>query len=135
MRLLFYYFSHLILLRYWRKEPDPLGSISRGAVFSPSAFCLVAGSSRGELTVLWCVPRFDRATISTFTSYFFLYPFLRNAGEPQWLRGPTGRPLEPDAGNAAEGSEGPVPDWRFQSCDFRAWIFVVRNRINQDRRK
>jgi len=21
------------------------------------------------------------------------------------------RPLEPDAGNAAEGSEGPVPDW------------------------
>src|SRR4051812_22837756 len=23
------------------------------------------------------------------------------------------RPLEPDAGNAAEGSEGPVPDWRF----------------------
>ncbi len=23
------------------------------------------------------------------------------------------RPLEPDAGNAAEGSEGPMPDWRF----------------------
>ena len=22
------------------------------------------------------------------------------------------RPLEPDAGNAAEGSEGPMPDWR-----------------------
>jgi hypothetical protein len=21
------------------------------------------------------------------------------------------RPLEPDAGNAAEGSEGPMPDW------------------------
>ena len=26
------------------------------------------------------------------------------------------RPLEPDAGNAAEGSEGPMPDWRYQPC-------------------
>src|SRR5947207_2763177 len=40
------------------------------------------------------------------------------AGEPQWLRGPLGRPLEPDAGNAAEGSEGPMPDRRFQPYDF-----------------
>jgi len=30
------------------------------------------------------------------------------------------RPLEPDAGNAAEGSEGPVPDWRFSHAFFRA---------------
>ena len=28
------------------------------------------------------------------------------------------RPLEPDAGNAVEGSEGPMPDCRFQPCDF-----------------
>jgi hypothetical protein len=71
-----------------------------------------------------------RAPISTFTSYFFLYPFLRSAGEPQWLRGPIGRPLEPDAGNAAEGSEGPMPDWRFQPCDFSAHgFFVVRRTI------
>jgi hypothetical protein len=83
----------------------------------------VAGSSRGTPAVLGCAPRFDRATISTFTSYFFLYPFLRSAGEPQWLRGPTGRPLEPDAGNAAEGSEGPMPDCRFQPCDFSAHGF------------
>jgi hypothetical protein len=27
-------------------------------------------------------------------------------------------PLEPDAGNAAEGSEGPMPDWRYWPCDF-----------------
>jgi hypothetical protein len=81
---------------------------------------------------LWCVPRFDRATISTFTSYFFLYPFLRSAGEPQWLRGPIGRPLEPDAGNAAEGSEGPMPDWRFQPCDFSVHgFFVVRRTIRK----
>jgi hypothetical protein len=32
-----------------------------------------------------------------------------SAGEPQRLRGPkVGRPLEPDAGNAVEGSEGPM---------------------------
>ena len=55
------------------------------------------------------------------------------AGEPQWLRGPIGRPLEPDAGNAAEGSEGPMPDWRFQPCDLSAHgFFVVNNRINQE---
>jgi hypothetical protein len=30
---------------------------------------------------------------------------LNTAGEPPWLRGPIVRPLEPDAGNAAEGSE------------------------------
>src|SRR6516225_2888066 len=51
-----------------------------------------------------------------------LYSQVNNAGEPQWLRvqsrdGGTARPLEPDAGNAAEGSEGPMPDWRFQSCN------------------
>ena len=52
------------------------------------------------------------------------------AGEPQWLRGPIGRPLEPDAGNAVEGSEGPMPDWRFQPCDFSAHgFFVVRRTI------
>jgi len=46
------------------------------------------------------------------------------------------RPLEPDAGNAAEGSEGPMPDWRFQPCDFSAHgFFVVNNRINQEPRK
>jgi len=51
-------------------------------------------------------------------------------GEPQWLRGPIGRPLEPDAGNAVEGSEGPMPDWRFQPCDFSAQgFFVVRKTI------
>ena len=48
-----------------------------------------------------------------------------NAGEPQWLRGPIGRPLEPDAGNAAEGSEGPMPDWRFSHAIFRAWLFCL----------
>ena len=37
------------------------------------------------------------------------------------------RPLEPDAGNAAEGSEGPMPDWRFQSCDFSAHGFGFLN--------
>src|SRR4029077_16099438 len=90
-------------------------------------FFSVAGSSRGALALLWWVPRFDRATISTFTSCFFLYPFLRSAGEPQWLRGPVGRPLEPDAGNAAEGSEGPMPDWRFQPCDFLHMAFLTTN--------
>jgi hypothetical protein len=73
--------------------------------------------------------------IFNFHFYFFLLPlsFLRSAGEPQWLRGPIGRPLEPDAGNAAEGSEGPMPDWRFQLCDFSAHgFFVVNNRINQE---
>ena len=43
---------------------------------------------------------------------------LNTAGEPPWLRvqlfgTSSWRPLEPDAGNAAEGSEGPMPDWRF----------------------
>jgi hypothetical protein len=33
------------------------------------------------------------------------------------------RPLEPDAGNAAEGSEGPVPDWDFQPCEFLRMAF------------
>jgi hypothetical protein len=33
------------------------------------------------------------------------------------------RPLEPDAGNAAEGSEGPMPDWDFQPCDFPRMAF------------
>src|SRR4030095_6129995 len=52
------------------------------------------------------------------------------AGEPPWLRGPTGRPLEPDAGNAAEGSEGPMPDGRFQPCDFSAHGFM--NSLSKD---
>ena len=64
------------------KELVRLGSISPEAAFSPLAFFSGAGSSRSALALLWCVPRFDRATISTFTSYFFLYPFLRSAGEP-----------------------------------------------------
>ena len=59
-----------------------------------------------------------------------LYSQFNNAGEPQWLRvqsrdGGTARPLEPDAGNAAEGSEGPMPDWQFQPCDFSAHGFLV----------
>jgi hypothetical protein len=91
----------------------------------------VAGSSRGALALLWSVPRFDRATISTFTSYFFPYPFLRSAGEPQWLRGPIGRPLEPDAGNAAEGSEGPMPDWRFQPCEFPRMAFLFQTELTE----
>src|SRR5438105_5479737 len=33
------------------------------------------------------------------------------------------RPLEPDAGNAAEGSEGPIPDWRCQPCNFPRMAF------------
>jgi hypothetical protein len=37
------------------------------------------------------------------------------------------RPLEPDAGNAAEGSEGPVPDWRCQPCDFPRMAFLIVN--------
>jgi phosphomethylpyrimidine synthase len=53
------------------------------------------------------------------------------AGEPPWLRGPIGRPLEPDAGNAVEGSEGPMPDWRFQPCDFSAHGFFVSDGINR----
>ena len=32
------------------------------------------------------------------------------------------RPLEPDAGNADEGSEGPMPDWDFSHAIFRAWL-------------
>ena len=35
----------------------------------------------------------------------------------------TARPLEPDAGNAAEGSEGPMPDWDFQPADFLRMAF------------
>jgi len=37
------------------------------------------------------------------------------------------RPLEPDAGNAAEGSEGPMPDWRCQPCDFPRMAFLFVN--------
>ena len=33
------------------------------------------------------------------------------------------RPLEPDADNAAEGSEGPMPDWDFQPCEFSRMAF------------
>ena len=56
------------------------------------------------------------------------------AGEPPWLRGPTGRPLEPDAGNAAEGSEGPMPDWRFQPSDFPAHGFFNHEWSERDER-
>src|SRR4029450_22993 len=51
------------------------------------------------------------------------------AGEPQWLgvlRMCRSRPLEPDAGNAAEGSEGL---WRASNLSHarnRAWLFVFR---------
>ncbi len=34
------------------------------------------------------------------------------------------RPLEADAGNAAEGSEGRMPDWDFQPCDFSRMAFL-----------
>jgi len=44
------------------------------------------------------------------------------------------RPLEPDAGNAAEGSEGPMPDWDFQPCDFSRMVFVCM-RDNLETRK
>jgi hypothetical protein len=56
MRLLFCCFWRLILLRCWRKEADPLGSISPEAAFSPLAFCLVAGSSpkrQGDARPVW----------------------------------------------------------------------------------
>ena len=46
------------------------------------------------------------------------------AGEPRWLRGPIGRPLEPDAGNAAEGSEGPFRIGDFSDAIFCAWLVV-----------
>jgi len=46
------------------------------------------------------------------------------------------RPLEPDAGNAAEGSEGPVPDWDFQPCDFSRMVFCESYKSGkQERRK
>ena len=35
------------------------------------------------------------------------------------------RPLEPDAGNAAEGSEGPMPDWRFGAMRFPGMAFLL----------
>jgi hypothetical protein len=37
---------------------------------------------------------------------------------------PDWRPLEPDAGNAAEGSEGPMPDWPRQPCDLPRMAFL-----------
>ncbi len=55
----------------------------------------------------------------------------QTAGEPRWLRGPIGRPLEPDAGNAAEGSEGPMPDWRFQPCDFPRMAFLFQTELTK----
>jgi hypothetical protein len=64
-----------------------------------------------------------------------------SAGEPRWLRvqfrdGGTARPLEPDAGNAAEGSEGPMPDWDFQPCDFSRLAFCeIYESGKQERRK
>jgi hypothetical protein len=39
---------------------------------------------------------------------------------------PGWRPLEPDAGNAAEGSEGPMPDWQLSHAWFSAWPFCFR---------
>jgi hypothetical protein len=56
MRLLFCCFWRLILLRCWRKELGPLGSISPEAAFSSLAFCLVAGSSpkrQGDARAVW----------------------------------------------------------------------------------
>src|SRR5262245_42178439 len=80
-----------------------------------------------------------RADVRTMCSVDFagsgLYSQFNNAGEPQWLRvqsrdGGTARPLEPDAGNAAEGSEGPIPDWRFQRMrSFRPMNSVVKKTI------
>ena len=47
-----------------------------------------------------------------------------------WKQG-AARPLEPDAGNAAEGSEGPMPDWLFQPCDFSARGFFMSVILNE----
>jgi hypothetical protein len=44
------------------------------------------------------------------------------------------RPLEPDAGNAAEGSQGPMPDWQSQPCDFPRMAFFVVKSTNQENR-
>jgi hypothetical protein len=35
------------------------------------------------------------------------------------------RPLEPDAGNAAEGSEGPMPASDISHARDCAWLFVL----------
>ena len=44
-------------------------------------------------------------------------------GSRDWLRRRRDEPLEPDAGNAAEGSEESEPDWRFQPCVFLRMVF------------
>ena len=44
------------------------------------------------------------------------------AESPAILEQVAARPLEPDAGNADEGSEGPMPDWDFSHAIFRAWL-------------
>jgi hypothetical protein len=49
------------------------------------------------------------------------------------LRQVAARPLEPDAGNAAEGSEGPMPDWHFSHAIFQAWLFCCEEN-NQEKR-
>jgi hypothetical protein len=51
-----------------------------------------------------------------------------SAGEPRWLRGPIGRPLEPDAGNAAEGRS------ELSHAIFRAWLFVEMENNLETRR-
>jgi len=44
------------------------------------------------------------------------------------------RPLEPDAGNAAEGSEGPMPDERRQPCGRLRMAFCSMNVIPNEMR-
>jgi hypothetical protein len=74
------------------------------------------------------MPRADAATADEISSLVTRHLSLYRSGEcggAAWLRGPRriGRPLEPDAGNAAEGSEGSMPDWRCQLCDFPRMAF------------
>ena len=47
------------------------------------------------------------------------------AESPAILEQVAARPLEPDAGNAVEGSEGPMPDWIFSHATFRHVFFVL----------
>ncbi len=56
----------------------------------------------------------------------FDFSVIHIAGEPVAERfAKASRPLEPDAGNAAEGSEGPMPDRHFQPCVFPRMVFVL----------
>ena len=58
----------------------------------------------------------ERSAAVDFARASLILTDEENAGEPQWLRRRSDEPLEPDAGNAAEGSGGPMPDWQCQPC-------------------